>query len=228
MGQLEPVNMPRIIEELEAIWNIIMRLGGRTPIDVSVGMTPETTKDGEKPECDSEEELVGMALEVALRQLQVSQRRLSVLLNDGDVDMMDARLFIRLWLEHAWALVAEISPGPKEFSEVAESIGDDLKSTIDVLKGTRPKYVGGGRVVIGDATVQFTSKSQIAFLEYLCKHMSASGPELEKAGVSNPRKTVKELREHQGGVLADYLEPSGSSKKGYSTTILDGRISSIT
>jgi len=102
MGQLEPVNMPRIIEDLEAVLECVRQLYGGIRDSIR-------TPDREELSVDDWDETAEMFCEwladEARAELTESRRRLSVLLNDGDVGLLDADKRIRRSLEIAWPLV---------------------------------------------------------------------------------------------------------------------------
>jgi hypothetical protein len=229
MGQLEPCNMRQIIKELEIMTKCVRVFCGSMidiPDNIPLEASAETDEDAL---FTSVKDFAQGLVEFSLDQLQVSHRRLSVLLNDGDVDMLDTNFLMRVWLKEAWTIVAGF---PREMPDVpawsACWIGR-LEDLIGVLKGVRPAYLGGGEVDVNGSVIQFTNRSQIQCLEYLVEHGKAFLRDLrDNARVANPSKTVKELREHEDGALAEYITTPGKSKKGYSTTICDGRIRTIT
>lgn len=233
MGTLEPVNMPRIIEDLERVAACISCLCG---LHFDVSLFAYFGRDVQVPEFNSErwDEWYGYIFDHAWDELQLSRRRLSVLLNEGDVSLLDTDRTTRMLLETAWYNVCRYPDEKPEFDRrgvlhTMDKTSYSIESLVRYLKGIDPRYIGKGRVDITGRIITLRNHFHIACLEYLVEHRRASRADLVKvAHVSNPSKTVRELREYEDGVLAPYITTPGKSKMGYSTAILDTRSLTIT
>ena len=253
MRELHPVNLPRIIEDVEQVISSLNYLGGlvddfsadpppaigellersgRMKVVALRGCKSDKSRREIESVATSPEEYYRGVFDAEWQNMLVSLKRLGLLLNNGEVDMFDCDYLTRGHLQIIWEVLGVFpgdkpefrTDGPQErYEDAANRKGPILQMVLDFLKGTAPTYFGNGRVRVQGQTATFTSPSHVQCLNYLVLYGKAMKNDLVNAGVSNPSKTIKELREDHGGLLADYITIPGRSKKGYSTTIMDGR-----
>ncbi len=225
MGQLEPVNMVRVIEELKQVVQTAEVLGGLK----WAFMAWQTGEEGAASMLCRKTTWMN-----EFAAMKVSLRRLGVLLNNGDIDLLDCDRFTRDVLRSLWepcglpTLQVEETEFCKREHDAWRQVATTgvavlIRWVIQYLEGQRVMYLGDGRVSIQGDTVTFTSKSHVAFLEHLVTQRTATTQSLVSAGVSNPSKTAKEIRKAHGGRLEGLITTPGKDKRGYSTTIVDGR-----
>lgn len=114
MGELHPLNLPRIIEDARGVIAYI-RMLGNPPID----------EHDMRGSTFTLEEMRRGLFDESWEGLKVCQRRLNILLNDGDIDVLDCDPWTRLNLKHLWGLLEGwdgvekpefVEGGPQEFA----------------------------------------------------------------------------------------------------------------
>lgn len=253
MRELHPVNLPRIIEDVEQVISSLNYLGGlvddfsadpapalgellerlgRVKVVALGGCKSDKSQREIESVATSPEEYYRGVFDDEWKNMLVSLKRLGVLLNNGEVDMFDCDYLTRGYLQIIWGVLGVFpgdkpefrTEGPQErYEDAAILKGPILHMFLSFLNDTSPTYFGEGRVRVQGQTVRFMSLSHVRCLDHLVSFGKAMKNDLVNAKVSNPSKTIMELRKEYDGLLADCITIPGRFKRGYSTTIKDGR-----